>query len=254
MLKGFFIIFILIGAIFFGGIIFLIVYVIRSSTKTLSPEESKSERLELIGDVKASLHKVEAWGKRTSLDISNSSAFTFVRGIRSSLQGRILDYDRKTIIVFKRVDRGLTTNSIIAAASSDFQFFYVIDQYKTSVYRDGKPFGEILSSGTILNPQGEAIGSYRYPSSVSISVGPFEHRTGERFFKFTLHGNDVATFFAGRRTSNMDPDILLTTDTDSPTIFRPNKVINDVEEIWLKALVILQLTYHGFSFVELGKH
>ncbi len=162
---GFFFVFL----IFFGGIIALIVWVIRKSTKPHTKEQTDNQKTKMQGKLMELKSKLVPWGDHTHEDITSAMIYRSKKTLINEINGTVYSPDRKPILAFSRMERGLKADGYMYVSSSDFDLYVDFSVDKFRILYDGQLLGNIESSGTIYNAQKEKIGHAKHPTKVSIN-------------------------------------------------------------------------------------
>lgn len=248
LFSFFFIFFILL----FVGVIGLIVWVVIKSQKKPVGEEAKLERIQLINSVVSKREKLVPWNHYSAENLRPYAFYTYVRGIKNSFSGRLMADDGNYVLAFNRIERGLQQVGSIAAATTDFELFFVIETDRTEFYYDQKRIGTVLNNGTIINKEGLPIGSVNRQIRSTISVGGIvDIHTGSNQYDFNMNNRLLARFHVTPRISNSTGGSLFSINENSG-----NRIIQQMdqpgedEKKWLIAWTVYELIYHGFWFSD----
>lgn len=248
----FFSFFIVLFILLFLGIVALIVWVVVKSTQKPVGDEAKEERSELINEVLAKREKLASWDNYSMENLRPYASYTYVRSIRNSFSGRLIADDGQYVLAFKRIERGFQPTGSIAAATTAFELFFIIESDRTEFYYDRKKIGTVLKSGGIFDKDGMRIGSVNREDTSTISIGGLlDIHTGSPHYDFNLNGRLLAKFYVTPRISNFLGGGLFSINENSGSriIQRMEEPQGD-ERKWLEAWTVYELIYHGFWFSE----
>ena len=154
---------------------------------------------------------------------------------------------------FKRIERGLYPTGSIAATTSSFELFFVIETDRTEFYYDRKKIGAVLNNGSIFNNAGKQIGTVNRSNTSTISIGGLvDIHTGSAYYDFNMNNRLLAIFYVTPRISNFFGGSLFSVNENSG-----NRIIQQVDEPqedekkWLISWTVYELIYHGFWFTEI---
>jgi len=243
-MGGIFALFIILPILFIGGIVVLIIFVVRKSTKTHSPTEVLDNHQEMLGRVYQKKPSLIPW-QHTSLDIVASMQFSYRKGFAHSLRGFLMDDNHDKIIAFDRYERGMRANGYFFAASSHFDLYVEIEDEKYT-FRYNKQFlGTIAPNGTIFDAQNRQIGFAKHPSKNSFSIGSVEWRSGSNTYPLHLYGRHLATLNVCPELSASNAAISFNENMWGSSIVMLHQQPTVHEEVWLLALATTEVVYHG---------
>ena len=232
--------FFIIAALFIGGIIFLIVWVINQSTKPISGVEAHNEKGQLRQRVLQKRAKLSSWKSHSTSSLSLSVKYSYQQGISNRVTGTLYTNDGEAVIAFSSVRRGMASTGLIAAASTDFTLVIGIRENGYVIEYDGEGLGAITTSGELINLRKEVIGTAVHPHKMSVSIGSLEHRTGDKTFPIHINGRQLAVM-------HVAPNYL-DGNFGSAQLMKLTATPEGDEEKWLQALAVLEVAFHGFWF------
>ncbi|MFK7784438.1 MAG: hypothetical protein AB8B56_04930 [Crocinitomicaceae bacterium] len=184
------------------------------------------------------------WSDATVEDLTFNISTYHVRSFTSKLGGKMYDGEGLPLIKFNRESRGMRTNGKIEAHSTDFRFLINIRDDNFGVLVNGKPLGIIQSSGTVLNADRKPIGSAVHPLKASANILGVKMRFADNTFPIHLYGKQIATMRVSPTSSN-SARITLNEHFPGDTIVKVHGEITQEEEMWLIAMAIIEVVYHG---------
>jgi hypothetical protein len=233
--SGFLLLVILVIIVVTAGIVLLIVFLTGQSSTPSTPQESRNDRIDMIRRVEGEKYALARWSGRSSLDIAGAGPRVWKKTMRWSLSGKIRDRGKEPVIAYYRVESLANHNGAIAAASSDFELFAVIEGGTIALYYDRKPLGQVVR-GTLLDAGDKAIGRFRHP----------DDKGTNSFFHLQLYGRLLATFYYDRTKV---PYSMSTVPVESEGgLFSLHTQRTTEDEKWLLALALLETVYFRYSF------
>ena len=157
-MKLFFIFIVFIMLIFLGGMITLIVFIVRKSTKKRTGTELSSEKQQMLQKVIGKRAHLTSWNNESIDQISNTMQYNFMKGFSRTFNGTILSSDRRPVISYRMVDRGWGMDCRIAASTTNHLYFI---EGKDGVLRfehNNKLIGRIDDQHNILDEEGNRWG------------------------------------------------------------------------------------------------
>ncbi len=229
----------------FGGIIFLIVWIIRSSSNPKNTPQPTWEN-ERTPEPQLPPQEFDPQKGYSARHISRMMQFKYIGGFTKKLTGKIHAIDGTPIIAFQRVESGMGANGSMIAKSSDFQInFTMQDECYTILFNQSK-LGVIQATGDIFDASGNKIGHAKHPQKVSFSLGKRHFRSGDNTFPLLLNNRKLATIHVSSDRSEMRS---FSSVFKSNELMQPILMLHDTaseeEEKWLLALAILEVAYHG---------
>lgn len=248
--SGFFAVFILFALLIIGGIVALVLFLVKQGASPANKNEEVNERNEVIATAKAGVPELIPWGNKKATDLCTRAKFTYFKGFKGTLKGKLLDQNNEKIISFYRIQRGFNPHGLIAASSTDFDLFYIFDSSKVDMYYNKVKIATWEVDGKIYTSQSQLIGNAFRSQDFEVEIGSlFEYRSGDAAYSINLHGHVVAKIVKNRRLSDFGFSLLSNIPESSKVIHYIGTPKDDEEKILL-LLTIFELTYYGFSFVD----
>lgn len=250
----FFILLFVFFILLFLGVIGLIVWLVIKSQKKPVGEDAKQERIELINSVLSKRGELTSWEHYSAENLRPYASYKYIKALKNTFSGRLIADDGQYVLAFKRIERGFYPVGSIAAATSSFELFFVIETDRTDFYYDRKKIGTVLKNGNIFNNEGKQIGTVNRSNSSTISIGGLvDIHTGSAHYDFNMNNRLLAVFFVTPRISNFFGAGLFSVNENSGS-----KIIQQIDEPqedekkWLISWTVYELVYHGFWFSEVG--
>ena len=247
-MKWIFVVFFLIFVLFMGGIIALIVWVIRKSTKPKTKEFIDKEKSEMLNRVIEMKPKLSPWKEYSYQDITSAMMFKYKTGITNTLKGKIYAPDQKPIVAFDRVERGMAANGYMFAATSEFNIFFEIKVNEFKIKFNNEWLGHVGKSGKISDTTGKEIGNALHPIKVSFNVAIFKFRSGDNKFPLHMNGRHLASIWVAPNYSEDTPSslsLIFNENNWGQPILQMHDQPTKEEEKWLISLAILETAFHG---------
>lgn len=232
----------------FAGFIFLIVFIIRKTTKPKTKEEKASEQQRMQEKVRGMKADLTPWEGHTHEDITSAMMYKYIKGFSNKLSGKIYSPNRKPVVAFDRVERGMAANGYMFASTTDVDLYYEINVDQFKIKYNGEYLGQIQSSGNILNAKGETIGHAKHPKKASFSVEVFHFRSGKNQFPLTMNGRQLATIWVAPNYSDrthVSMSLIFNENNYGQPILSMHDMPTEEEKKWLLALAILETAFHG---------
>lgn len=242
----------LVFILLFLGIAGLIVWAVLQAQKKPQVQEEKAERAEMIGQVLSKRAKLVSWDKYSMVNLRPNAFYKYVRGLtKNTFSGRLIADDGEPVMAFYRIERGLNPVGAIAAATTSFQLFFIIEEDRTEFYYDQKKIGTVLKNGNICDKDGNRIGFVNRENRSTISIGGLiDVHTGAIKYDFNLNNRVIAFFYATPRISNFIGSFFSVNESSGNTIVQPLADLTEYERKWLESWTVYELVYHGFWFTE----
>jgi hypothetical protein len=236
----------------FLGITGLIIWAVIYMQKRPVGQEEKAERAELINEVLSKRAKLASWDQYSMLNLRPNASYKYVRGLsRNSFSGRLMADDGEYVLAFYRIERGLDAIGSIAAATTAFELFFIIEKDRTECYYNRKKIGTVLKSGNIYNKDGKQIGFVNRSNQATISIGSLvDIHTGESAYDFVMNGRKLAHFYVTPRISNFIGGFISINENSGNQIVQLLEEPHEEEMKWLESWTVYELIYHGFWFTE----
>lgn len=243
-------IFILIAILVIAGIVVLVLFLVKQGASPANKIEEKNERNEVIATAKAGVPDLIPWENRKVTDLCTHAKFTYFKGFKGTLKGKLLDQNNEKIISFYRIQRGINPHGLIAVSSTDFDLFYIFDSSIVDMYYNKVKIATWEVDGKIYNSQSQLIGNAFRSRDFEVEIGSFfEYRSGENNYPITLNGHELARIVKNRRLSDFGYSLVSNIPESSKVIHYKGTPTDDEEKILL-LITIFELTYYGFSFVD----
>lgn len=249
----FFILLFVFFILMFLGVIGLIVWLVIKSQKRPVGEDAKQERIELINSVLSKRGELASWEYYSAENLRSYASYKYVKALKNTFSGKLIADDGQYVMAFKRIERGLYPTGSIAATTSSFELFFVIETDRTEFYYDRKKIGTVLNNGSIFDNAGKQIGTVNRSNTSTISIGGLvDIHTDSAHYDFNMNNRLLAIFYVTPRISNFFGASLFSVNENSG-----NRIIQQVdkprddEEKWLISWTVYELIYHGFWFTEI---
>lgn len=237
----------------FLGVIALIVWAIVKSQKKPVGEEARQERFELIDSVLSRRGELAPWEDYSVEDLRPYASYKYVKALKNIFSGRLIADNGQYVLAFKRVESGFYSTGSIAAATSSFELFFIIETDRTEFYYDRMKIGTVLKNGNIFNKEGKQIGTVNRSNTSTVSIGGLiDVHTGSAHYDFNMNNRLLALFYVTPRISNFFGGSLFSINENSG-----NRIIQQIDEAqedekkWLISWTVYELVYHGFWFTEI---
>lgn len=236
--------------LFIAGIIVLIVYVVKQSTKPQTQVQAQSEQQQMMANVQRMKSELVPWGNHSYTDITTGMKFSYSKGFAHRLRGKIFSVNREPIIAFDRVERGMKANGCMVAGATNFDLYYDIRVNEFTIWLNGQLLGDIRANGDLIDHNGQAIGNALHPTKVSFSVGPFGGRAGNKTFPLHMHGRQLATInVAPNYGEGISMNVVFNENNWGGRVLQLHDQPTPVEERWLIAFAVLETGFHGHWLV-----
>lgn len=251
IVGGFFAIFILFFLIITGGIVLLIVFMVRQGKSPNTQAEASAERAEVIAKAQAGRDELVPWMNRKATDIGTSMRYRSLRAFKSTLTGKLYSREQERILSFHRIQRGMNPHGLIAISSTDFDLFYIFDKTKIMMYYNKLLIAVWHSNGAITDGKNNVFGKAIHPDGIEFEIGGIlEHRTGNKSYPVTLNNRELATVIINRRVSNF-MEGFFSNDRDYGRVIEYKQTPTPEEEKILLMIAAHEMVYYGFSFNEM---
>ncbi len=248
---GIFAMFFIIFILFFGGIIFLIVYLSKGGGKPTTTQGIVSEQDEVMMKAAAGKSELVPWSNRKATDLGTSMRYKSMKAFKNTLSGKLYSREGERILSFHRIERGLYPEGLIAVSSTDFDLFYIFNKERVEMFYNKRTVGVWYRHGIITDKMAQQIGTAVRPNGVEVQVGGlFEYRSGEKYYPVILNNREVANIIINRRVSNFIEEPF-SNDRDYGKVIQYKEEPTPDEEKTLLAMAVLEIVYHGFSFVDI---
>jgi hypothetical protein len=243
-----FIVFGLIVLSFIGGIGYLIYRVIKKSVTPKTPEYIANEQQEMrdrIAAKKADLEPIEGSGYK---EVTSAMSYQWKKTTSNYLKGTVYSPDRKSIVTYDRVERGLTAKGYMYASTKQHDLFFEFDDCYFKFFFDGNLLGEVRCSGEIVDANGNVIGSAKHPTKMSFNVSIFRFRSGDNKFPLNLNGRHLANIWVAPNygehgSSNLE--LIFNENGWGQPIIETLSEPSEEEEKWLLSFAIFEIAFHG---------
>lgn len=249
----FFIIFLIFGLLVIVGFIILIAFIIKKSTEPKSKEFISKEKDKMYQNV---LKKRKNLGSHTSnmyAQVTDAMTFNYVKAVTyAKLSGVIFNENRKQIVAFERIERGMHTKGHLYATTKKQLFYYEFTGLEATFYCDGDLLGRFDKTGIIYDKNNQEIGKAKHPIKASFNLELFKtsyHRLGDGVFPLTLNGRNLATIHVAPNYDDINYGNTVAEVFENLGFGKPIIKLNDTptaeEENWLLAFAIFETAFHG---------
>lgn len=237
LILGFTFLFIILpGVILF----FLIRFFIKKSSPNQSTEVLKSRKDNMLEKINKSKKKLVPWQAEHLGKISNKISYNYVRGFARTFNGSVNSSDNELIFVFRRVDRGMSIDTKIMAATSHLNFYFEISAAINKIYINDIHFGTIKNNTTIINASGIPFGTMdRDQSQAAIYSIKAKYYTIAKVIK----NSDRRAFYKETSNSFVEQDVIY-----NNSLVNPVRELNDEEYKWVLAIAIFESVFYGIDF------
>lgn len=257
-MGSFFTIIIILTIVFVFGFTVLIAFVLKKSTAPKTAEFIKNEKQQMYTNVLKKRKELQLHKTAMYRQITDAMVFNFTKAVTYyKLSGVILNENRKPIVAFERIERGMHTKGHLYAITKKQTFYFDFTGLEATFYCDEKLLGRVDKSGTIYDANDIAIGHAKHPIKASFDLQLFKtshHRLGEGLFPLILNNREIATINVAPNYDDIayNPSVEkvfdelgfglpIITPTDTPTA---------EEENWLLAFAIFETAFHGHWLIS----
>ncbi|WP_298421366.1 hypothetical protein [uncultured Kordia sp.] len=247
--------FIIFGVLIVGGFMVLIAFVIKKLSEPKTTKFIENEKDTMYASVLKKRKDLMSDKTKMYAQITDAMVFNYKKAVTYyKLSGTILNENRKPVVVFERIERGVSTTGHMHAMTKKKEFYFSFTGLEAMFYCEGKLLGRFDKSGTIYNPDGKEIGHAKHPIKASFHIDFFKrtnHRLGEGVFPLTLHGRKLATINVAPNYDDISYGHSVSSVFDhlgfgTPIIMlSENETPTKEEEDWLLAFAIFETAFHG---------
>lgn len=247
-MKWFFILFGLFMLAFIGGIGYLIYRVIKRSLTPKTPEFVAKEQQEMRNRIAAKKDELETLSGPEYLNVTSAMKYLWKKTTTNYFKGTVYSPERRPIVTFDRVERGLTAKGYMYASTKQTDLFFEFDDCYYKFFYEGEALGEVKCSGDIVNANGAVIGYAKHPTKVSFNVGAFRFRKGDNKFPLTLNGRHLANIWVAPNygeQGNSGLEIIFNENGWGQPIIDIIDQPTKEEEKWLLSFAVFEIAFHG---------
>ncbi|WP_420573542.1 hypothetical protein [Kordia sp.] len=252
-MKIFFIGIIVLMILFVGGFAVLIAFVIKKSTTPKTKEFIEDERNKMRQNVLQKRKKLAAHKTEMYREVTDAMTYNYTKAVTyAKISGFIYNENRKPVVAFERIERGMNTKGHLVAMTKKQTFLFEFTGLAATFYCDNALLGSFDTSGTIYDANQQAIGHAKHPIKASFHVDFFKrthHRLGEGLFPLTLNGRKLATINVSPNYDDIAYDFTVSSVFDGLGFGTPIITLTDTptkeEENWLLAFAIFETAFHG---------
>ncbi|MEM6720058.1 MAG: hypothetical protein AAF611_12110 [Bacteroidota bacterium] len=231
--MDFFSIMIILIALVVFVFIVLIAFVMKKSKDVKTQEFLEAERKELLQNV---LKKRKKLGShKTGFYSQITNAMTFQRTVavtNSKIAGLVYDTNRKPIVAFERVERGLNVKGQLVAVTKKQQFVYEFQGLEITLFCDSELLGSWDTKGILYDVNKKAIGQLKRIQETNSLI--LHNKTIATIEKAPVYNDAISEVSEVFEEMNYGTPLLSL--ENSPT---------STEETWLTALTIFEITFFG---------
>ena len=243
-----FVVFVLLIILVMGPGVYFIYRIIKKSVTPKTDDYIQNEKKEMEARVQAQIAELEPMNGLDYNAVTSAMQYTYKKTTSVYIKGKVFSPERKPIIAFDRVERGLTGAGYLIAASSSFSLWIDFDDRYMKYTLNGELLGEVLPSGDLVNANGEKIGSAYHPTKVSFYVANFTFRSGDNFFPLALNGRTLANIYVAPNYGAENPasmEVIFNQNQWGLPILHLLEKPTEEEERWLMALAVTEIALHG---------
>ena len=235
----------------------MVAFVLKKSsqhkTKEFIQNEQQSMREALLKKrKKLNTHHKELYQQVTdAMTFDVEDAVTYLK-----ISGFIYNEQRKPIVAFQRIERGMYEKGHLIAVTKKQEFLFEFHGLEVIFYVDSELFGRIDKKGQLFDSHEELIGKATHPLSANFSIDHFKRshpREKDRRFPLILNGREVAMINVAPNYGQIPECTTVSDAFDIQEFGTPIISVSDTpdttEEIWLLAFAIFETAYHGKQLV-----
>lgn len=251
----FFIVFIIFGILIVGGFIVLIAFVIKKLAEPKTAEFVAKEKKEMHVNVLKKRKELGPHKSKMYSQVTDAMVFNYKKAVTyAKLSGIILNENRKPIVAFERIERGVKTKGHMYAMTKKDEFYFDFTGLDATFYSNGELLGRFDTAGIIYDKNDQAIGKAKHPIKASFDLHLFKtthHRLGEGLFPLTMNNRELATINVAPNYDNISYGHSVTSVFDDLGFGTPiitlteNEQPTPEEEKWLLAFAIFETAFHG---------
>ena len=236
-----------------GGFVVLIAFVIKKASTPKTKEFIESEQQKMRTNVEKRRKELHPHQAEMYRQVTDAMVFNYLKAVTYyKLSGVILNENRKPIVAFERIERGMHTKGHMYAMTKKQTFYFEFTGLEATFYCDDVLLGRFDKTGTIYNANQQVIGHAKHPIKASFDLHLFttsHHRLGEGLFPLTLNGRQLATINVAPNYDDIGHVSSVTTVFDTLGFGTPIITLTDTptveEEKWLLAFAIFETAFHG---------
>lgn len=248
-----FILFIIFGLLILGGFAVLIAFVIKKATTPKTKEFIDSEREKMRQNVLRDRKKLSPHQAEMYRQVTDAMVFNYTKAVTyAKLSGLIFNENRKAIVAFERIERGMHTKGHLIAMTKKHELFYEFTGLEATFYIDDVLLGRFDKTGRIYDANNQPIGHAKHPIKASFDLQLFKtthHRLGEGLFPLQLNGRQLATINVAPNYDDIGLVSSITRVFEELGFGTPIITLTDTptqeEEKWLLAFAIFETAFHG---------
>ena len=231
-----------------GGMGYLIYRVIKKSVTPKTPEYIANEQKEMRDRISAKKADLETWEGKSYKDVTSAMQYQRKKTTTNYLKGIVYSPDRKPIVAFDRVERGLTAKGYMYASTKQDDLFFEFDDCYFKFFFNGDLLGEVKCSGEIFDSHGKAIGKAKHPTKVSFNISMFRFRSGDNKFPLQLNGKHLANIWVAPNygeQGSTNLELIFNENQWGQPIIELLEEPSPEEEKWLLSFAIFEIAFHG---------
>ncbi|WP_430408510.1 hypothetical protein [Kordia sp.] len=251
----FFIVFIIFGILVVGGFVVLIAFIIKKATEPKTAKFIENEKKVMYENVTKSRKNLSPHKANMYAQVTDAMEFNYRKAVTYyKLSGTIFNENRKPIVAFERIERGMYTKGHMYAMTKKQTFYFEFTGLEATFYCDNVLLGRFDKEGIIYDDTNQAIGKAKHPIKASFQIEFFKktnHRLGEGLFPLQLNNRQLATINVAPNyddipyghsvssvfdTLGFGTPIITISENEQPTL---------EEEKWLLAFAIFETAFHG---------
>jgi len=257
-MGSFFTIIIILTIVVVFGFSVLIAFVIKKYKDPKTAEFIANEKQEMFANVLKKRKELHPHKAELYRQVTDAMVFNYTKAVTyNKLSGVILNENRKPIVAFERIERGIDAKGHLYATTKKQTFYFVFKGLEATFYCDEKLLGRFDKSGTIYDATDTEIGHAKHPIKASFDLQLFtteKHRLGEGLFPLTLNDRELATIHVAPNYDAIGYNPSVEKIFDELGFGTPIITLFDTptaeEENWLLAFAIFETAFHGHWLVS----
>jgi hypothetical protein len=254
----FFIIIIILTILVVGGFTILIAFVLKKSTTPETQEFIENEKKLLYENVLKRRKELHSHKAEMYLQVTDAMTFEYTTAVTYyKISGTIFNENRKPIVAFERIERGIQTKGHLYATTKKQAFYFDFTGQETMFYCDDILLGRFDKTGTIYNANETVIGHAKHPMNASFDLQEFKKQQdilGKVLFPLTLNGRQLATIHVAPNYDKIGSTPSLQGVFDDLNFGTPIITLTDTptteEEKWLLAFAIFETSFYGYNCIH----
>ncbi|MCR6639525.1 MAG: hypothetical protein NVV82_11230 [Sporocytophaga sp.] len=193
---------------------------------------------------------LDAWNEYGIGSLSSTINYYYVKSVTNKASGHILSNDNSPIVAFQRIERVLSANCRILAATTDFEIYYEKKGQAIMIHYNDQYLGQIMYQMEIMDSNNNYIGEVdlrRGAGEQSIVINKKEvailrKASDMSFFKKNPFYKDE------RRVSDRNP-MFIDVDPGAPhqrVLVSMDATEEDIK--WVTVISIFESIYSGLNF------